>query len=221
MQGAHDVLVFAYRVAVGAVAQAAAESSFRPTLYRRAGIRARSVGRRSPAPADAATAVASSLPISRPVASTSRSRAGVAGMLRASQRAERAVGVRRVAAGAGGRRDRPFVARATARLRRRAGGSPGRRRACVADGCARRWGAVPAARPARRWRRRRRAAPGARTAVDASAGRARRRPRWAWGGQHQPVFTPRCEKPSVHGRLPTLFGRGRGAMTLPKTRTGL
>ena len=41
----------------------------------------------------------------------------MAGMLRASQTCESDVGVRRVAAGAGGRRDRPFVAGPPARLR--------------------------------------------------------------------------------------------------------
>ena len=69
---------------------------------------------------------------------------------RASARAPRtpAAGRRRAARWVTG----PIRRGAVRAVARRGGGAPGRRPACAEDGCAPRWGASQAARPARRWR---------------------------------------------------------------------
>jgi hypothetical protein len=86
MQGADDVLVLAYRVAVGTVAQPAAQAPIGLMVDLRC--KAKRGQQVSDRPfGGAAVRDASCCPISRPVASISPKRAGVAGMLRAGQTA--------------------------------------------------------------------------------------------------------------------------------------
>ena len=220
VQGADDVLVLAYRVAVGAVAQPAAQPPFRLTLdlgleaERGQQVADRLLGRRGGRRGEL---------LSDPAAGgLDLAQAGGRGGNAAREPdRERAVGVRRVAAGAGGGRDRPFVAGPPAW----SGGAAVGHQAGVAHAlqvaCARRWDAGPAARPARRWRRRRRAAEereqpstrrlGEHVVVPVGLGEVN-----TSQFSHLAVGNRRCML-----RCPTLVGRDRGAMTLPTTRTGL
>jgi hypothetical protein len=116
VQRADDVLVLAHGVAVRAVAQPAAQPSLRPRVelglkpQRREHVADRLLGRRRSSRGEfLADLAAGGLDLAQ-----ARGRRGN----RAGEPAsERAIGVRRVAAGPGGRGDRPFVARAAARPR--------------------------------------------------------------------------------------------------------